>query len=492
METGRKNVQKRRFQHFIKLSDVEKIFGHHSKGKLMDKIMLNTKMVIYYNIILPYGKVTVIKSLFLSKITHLLLSLPSPKKTLFTEINTLFKNFLWNNKPAKFRKEIIEADILDGGLRLHNLEKFDLALKLGWAKRMLKSESKWTIFPTYWDLYDVFTYGPDKLDRIEDIIYNPFWSDFITSIKCLFKTDIITQMDIIHEVPIWFNPNLRIDFKKEWFDKGIRTLNDIVDTYGKPMDLQTFKEIYQVKTNFLEYGGFCKKIKSFLRYKDFPHVKTTLPRNSYINIIVSKDKKGVSNLYRSLQGRHYNIIEENCNKWNVCIEVNLIPAEISKSYKRHSTLISDTYAKYIQFRTLHQRFFTNDRLFKIGIKKDPSCNMCNTELDSNSHMILYCEKSRKLWSDVERWINHLGVRDYKLTENSIITGDIHKSRLISIIILYAKITIYSAKLKDKTPNFFNFKNLLKQEYIHSKYLANITNNTDKFEKDWHLLVNEWS
>ena len=440
----------------------------------------------------PYGKVTVIKSLFLSKITHLLLSLPSPKKTLFTEINTLFKNFLWNNKPAKFRKEIIEADIPDGGLRLHNLEKFDLALKLGWAKRMLKSESKWTIFPTYWDLYDVFTFGPDKIDRIEDIIYNPFWSDFITSIKCLFKTDIITQMDIIHEVPVWFNPNLRIDLKKEWFDKGIRTLNDIVDTYGKPMDLQTFKEVYQVKTNFLEYGGFCKKIKSFLRYKDFPHVKTTLPRNSYINIIVSKDKKGVSNLYRSLQGRHYNIIEENCNKWNVCIEVNLIPAEISKSYKRHSTLISDTYAKYIQFRTLHQRFFTNDRLFKMGIKKDPSCNMCNTELDSNSHMILYCEKSRKLWSDVERWINHLGVRDYKLTENSIITGDIHKNRLISIIILYAKITIYSAKLKDKTPNFFNFKNLLKQEYIHSKYLANITNNTDKFEKDWHLLVHEWS
>ena len=118
--------------------------------------------------------------------------------------------------------------------------------------------------------------------------------------------------------------------------------------------------------------------------------------------------------------------------------------------------------------------------------------MCNTELDSNSHMILYCEKSKKLWSDVERWINHLGVRDYKLTENSIITGDIHKSRLISIIILYAKITIYSAKLKNKTPNFFNFKNLLIQEYIHSKYLANITNSTDKFEKDWHLLVNEWS
>ena len=211
--------------------------------------------------------------------------------------------------------------------------------------------------------------------------------------------------------------------------------------------------------------------------------KTSPPRNSYINIIVHKDKKGVFNLYRSPHGRHYNIVEENCNKWNTCDDISLTPIEISKSFKRHSTLVNDTYAKYVRFRTLHQRFFTNDRLTKIGIKNNSICNMCHTEIDSNPHMFIYCEKSKKLLSDVERWINHLGVQDYNLTENSIITGDIHKSCLVSIIRLYAKITIFPAKLKDKTPNFFNFKNLLKQEYVHSKYLANITNSTKKLRKN---------
>ena len=85
------------------------------------------------------------------------------------------------------------------------------------------------------------------------------------------------------------------------------------------------------------------------------------------------------------------------------------------------------------------------------------CSMCQTESDSNPHMLLHCQKSKKLWSDVERWINHLGVNDYVLTENSIITGDINKGRLLSIIILFAKITIYNAKMREKTPNFFNFK-----------------------------------
>ena len=124
------------------------------------------------------------------------------------------------------------------------MEKFDLALKFGWAKRLLRSESKWTVFPNFWGIYDAFTFGPDKLEATKEVIYNPFWHDFIRSFNALFKTDIIVQMDIIHELPIWYNPNLRLIFKKKWFDKGIRTLNDIVDTYGVsrkiPFDNQLF------------------------------------------------------------------------------------------------------------------------------------------------------------------------------------------------------------------------------------------------------------
>ena len=65
------------------------------------------------------------------------------------------------------------------------------------------------------------------MDRIKDVIHNPFWSDFIKSVETLFKTDIITHRD---------NPNLKINFKRSWYDKGIRKINDLVDTYGRPME----------------------------------------------------------------------------------------------------------------------------------------------------------------------------------------------------------------------------------------------------------------
>ena len=73
------------------------------------------------------------------------------------------------------------------------------------------------------------------MERIKDVIYNPYLSDLIRSVESPFKAEIILHMDIIHKTPIWFKPNLRIDFKKSWFDKGIRTLNDIVDSFGRPM-----------------------------------------------------------------------------------------------------------------------------------------------------------------------------------------------------------------------------------------------------------------
>ena len=90
----------------------------------------------------PYGKVTIIKSLLISKITHMLLSLPSPNVLCIQEINNTFADFLWCGKPPKWRKEILEGEIKHGGLKLHNIVLFDRTLKLSWLRRYLRSNGK--------------------------------------------------------------------------------------------------------------------------------------------------------------------------------------------------------------------------------------------------------------------------------------------------------------------------------------------------------------
>ena len=114
----------------------------------------------------PYGKVVLIKSLLFSKFTHILLSLPSPPQN-FDMLNSIGKDFLWDGKPPKFRKEIMEADIRFGGMKLHNLELFDKSLKIGWLKRYVKSNAKWCSFPDDFELYDLFKYGIDLTELLK-------------------------------------------------------------------------------------------------------------------------------------------------------------------------------------------------------------------------------------------------------------------------------------------------------------------------------------
>ena len=63
------------------------------------------KLILVWNTrhLTPYGKV-VIKSLLMSKITHILLSLPSPSQQAITQLEGLFAYFLWGNKPPSFEK----------------------------------------------------------------------------------------------------------------------------------------------------------------------------------------------------------------------------------------------------------------------------------------------------------------------------------------------------------------------------------------------------
>ena len=44
----------------------------------------------------PFGKITVIKTLALSKITHLFMSIPDPSNTFLRELDQMLFYFLWN------------------------------------------------------------------------------------------------------------------------------------------------------------------------------------------------------------------------------------------------------------------------------------------------------------------------------------------------------------------------------------------------------------
>ena len=83
--------------------DVDK-FDTISDQNVEKKIIDIKKIINLWNAryLTPLGKVTIIKSLLISKITHVLLSHPTPSTYILNKLNIIFKNFIWKGKTPKF------------------------------------------------------------------------------------------------------------------------------------------------------------------------------------------------------------------------------------------------------------------------------------------------------------------------------------------------------------------------------------------------------
>ena len=69
-------------------------------------------------------------------------------------------------------------------------------------------------------------------------------------------------------------------------------------------------------------------------------------------------------MYKNIHGRSTDILYNICHTWDTKASINFDVSEISKSFVRTHVLFDDVYLKYIQFRTLHYRFYTNDIQYK--------------------------------------------------------------------------------------------------------------------------------
>ena len=84
----------------------------------------------------PLGRITVIKTLALSKLNYLFTALPSPSEKTLKTLVTAFHKFIWNGKPDKIKRTCITKSYSAGGLNMIDLQNFMMASKLTWIRRL--------------------------------------------------------------------------------------------------------------------------------------------------------------------------------------------------------------------------------------------------------------------------------------------------------------------------------------------------------------------
>ena len=70
------------------------------------------------------GKITVVKSLLISKLAHVLTSLPDPSEGTIKKLNGVLFRFLWNGGPDKIKRSTLVQNYKDGGLKMIEIRSF--------------------------------------------------------------------------------------------------------------------------------------------------------------------------------------------------------------------------------------------------------------------------------------------------------------------------------------------------------------------------------
>ena len=127
--------------------NIENITEYNITGKI--KSMQNLIQVWMSRNITPIGRVAIFKSLILSKIIHVLQSLPSPDTLCMDELERIAIKFIWRNKRHEVNKKQLCKSIENGGLGMFNIRQFEGSLKIAWLTKLQKANNDWIEFANY-------------------------------------------------------------------------------------------------------------------------------------------------------------------------------------------------------------------------------------------------------------------------------------------------------------------------------------------------------
>ena len=324
------------------------------------------------------GKVTVIKTLALPKLIHLLTSLPNLKQSLFNDLNKLFFNSIWDGKPEKIKRNTLIADFEDGGLKMIHLQQFNAYLKISWIKRFFSNlKGGWEKIMAknikYYGGERIFSLQKEKILEISKIFSNPFWKDVFYSLylaKPLVKLNIkeCLSLDLLNFVSIDDFP-----FYMRWENAGVTNLNHMMDTVTK--NFLTFEKIKTLikSNNFIRYytliSNIPTDIKKCLKDNiDNINTENVHPKDDFLDRLIYT--KSLKLVYITLLQTLTHLPIQNFLKWEEILGIDI--ADWSIYFRILKKCCRNTYLINFQYKFLHRVIPTNTFLFKIHIK-DTNC-----------------------------------------------------------------------------------------------------------------------
>lgn len=283
-----------------------------------------------------------------------------------------------------------------------------------------------------------------------------------------------------HGSILWNNRVITINrksiFRRDWYEKGILFVKDVMDSDGRLLDYRAWLEKYDLNCTQREYNKICKAIP-------LPLIQLIQNVLLYLNVELVLPKLMINDCYLS---------DKKCNNKLISVALKSI---IFHDYNRGITaqvsdkvtvsMMEKAHSKYIKwpispkikethFKIFHKvypvaEFLKNRFKFEVDL-----CTFCNSADETLEHMFFSCPVSRSFWLEIKNWLS-LKISYVPVFEFShiLLYADNLKSNIsdmINIIILMGKYHIHCTKWRNSKPSFLWFIHDFKLFFLSLKKL----------------------
>ena len=433
----------------------------------------------------PFGKITVLKTLALSQITHLFITLPDPSDMFLNQLDKMFFNFLWDGKPSKIHKKIVTKMYENGGIKMINVYDFLSNMKLSWIRRLYQcntpfQEGTFALFPCLKNLDKV---GSEKCTQILDNISNHFWVDVIKHFLKLDKILTPTTQDEFNAEFIFLNKKILVGnapiIYNDWLNNNVYKVHHLLDDQGNYLSFAEFTQQNQlIQTNFIQYHGVIRAIQ-------FYQNKLRIQQGSPFKIQSQLLFKCIFDRKLNSIREHQDFFAVSLAKWDLIFE-NI---EWSKVFEKCFKTTTECKLKWLQYRIIYRAIPTNRYLFIRRLIDDSICEMCGRVEEDLIHMFCSCIYVKDFWENLKNLLknNCDHIINLEFSEELIIFGTkkyMYTDIVFDLILLCAKQYIYSLKWSKCKPNITVFHRIIKNRYLLEKNIAYSKNKEIQFRNDW--------
>ena len=340
----------------------------------------------------------------------------------------------------------------------------------------------WGEFPRKYGICNIFRFGDEYPLILSKTMNNKFWKDFLMSLHNLNNHLKYSNTLQLHNMPLWHNSRIKLNYRKEWDKKGYLMVKDLMHING---NLFTQKEMKEkgLKVHFLDYLSLSRQIKKLEQTcgKNSVEIGPCLPR---ILFEIGLTQKGCNRTYNKLQNYNHFIINEVKQKWETTLNKDIGYNIIENSFNAITTFKEGAYCKHFQFKLLHSRTAINDKLFRMNLIDSNICKMCQTEVETIMHTFIDCVHVTDLWKQIEKWLRNILNEKVKLDDIDIIFVKNKGKEIVNKTILFTKIAIFNNRKTGRNHSLKEVKRLLYKQMCTEEYQAEINHTEYIFWAIW--------